>query len=249
MTISVLWRRSSNFYTSKENYLDPVCLSRHLPIIWVKSLQRFSSREKGIRKPFPSILLKLHLIPIPSLQLKKLPGSTILKCKWKNYFLYSKNLKLKTRLKICYQCKSLPFGTKVEYIFEFWLLLPAITKIQCRGLLEFLMIHPLSPQLDVPQGRIQKCYLYYRIWLQNRAVRRQKKGASYRRLRRLSRRLHSKCCIGGFRETGLALVIVLRCDWPLCDIWFKSYEHFKIKMFLVQASYRRLEKRRRLGAF
>ena len=23
---------------------------------------------------------------------------------------------------------------------------------------------------------------------------------------------HSKCCIGGFRETGLALVIVLRCD-------------------------------------
>ena len=24
--------------------------------------------------------------------------------------------------------------------------------------------------------------------------------------------IHSKCCIGGFRETGLALVIVLRCD-------------------------------------
>ena len=24
--------------------------------------------------------------------------------------------------------------------------------------------------------------------------------------------MHSKCCIGGFRETGLALVIVLRCD-------------------------------------
>ena len=69
-----------------------------------------------------------------------------------------------------------------------------------------------------------------------------------RAVRRQKRRLHSKCCIGGFRETGLALVIVLRCDWPLCDIWFKSYEHFKIKMFLVQASYRRLEKRRRLGA-
>ena len=33
-------------------------------------------------------------------------------------------------------------------------------------------------------------------------------------------------------ETGLALMIILRCDWPLCDIWFKSYEHFKIKMFL-----------------
>ena len=44
--------------------------------------------------------------------------------------------------------------------------------------------------------------------------------------------IHSKCCIGGFRETGLALVIVLRCDWPLCDLRFKSYEHFKIKMFL-----------------
>ena len=24
--------------------------------------------------------------------------------------------------------------------------------------------------------------------------------------------IHSKCCIGGFRETGLAFVIVLRCD-------------------------------------
>ena len=24
--------------------------------------------------------------------------------------------------------------------------------------------------------------------------------------------IHSKCCIRGFRETGLALVIVLRCD-------------------------------------
>ena len=44
--------------------------------------------------------------------------------------------------------------------------------------------------------------------------------------------IHSKCCIGGFRETGLTLVIVLRCDWPLCDLRFKSYEHFKIKMSL-----------------
>ena len=33
-------------------------------------------------------------------------------------------------------------------------------------------------------------------------------------------------------DLGLALVIVLRWDWPLCDIWFTSYEHFKIKMFL-----------------
>ena len=33
-------------------------------------------------------------------------------------------------------------------------------------------------------------------------------------------------------DLGLALVIVLRWDWPLCDIWFTGYEHFKIKMFL-----------------
>ena len=50
--------------------------------------------------------------------------------------------------------------------------------------------------------------------------------------------IHSKCCIIGFRDTGLTLVIVLRCDWPLCDLRFKSYEHFKIKMFLGEASYR-----------
>ena len=44
--------------------------------------------------------------------------------------------------------------------------------------------------------------------------------------------IHSKCCIGGFRETDLTLVIVLRCDWLLCDLRFKSYEHFKSKTFL-----------------
>ena len=44
--------------------------------------------------------------------------------------------------------------------------------------------------------------------------------------------IHSKYCNRGFSETGLALVVVLRCDWPLCDLRFKSYEHFKIKMFL-----------------
>ena len=44
--------------------------------------------------------------------------------------------------------------------------------------------------------------------------------------------IHSKCCIGGFRVTGLALVVVLRCDWPLCDLRIKSYEHFKLKIFL-----------------
>ena len=76
-----------------------------------------------------------------------------------------------------------------------------------------------------------------------RAVRRQKKSRQKRRLVQAPQApfkapIHSKCCIGGFRETGLALVIVLRCDWPLCDIWFKSYEHFKIKMFLGEASYR-----------
>ena len=66
-------------------------------------------------------------------------------------------------------------------------------------------------------------------------MRRQKKSRQKRRLVQAPQApfkapIHSKCCIGGFRETGLALVIVLRCDWPLCDIWFKSYEHFKIKM-------------------
>ena len=103
----------------------------------------------------------------------------------------------------------------------------------------------------------------------DRAVRRQKR-CQKRRIVQVPQApfkapIHSKCCIRGFRETGFALVIVLRCDWPLCDIWFKSYEHFKIKMFLGEASYRprtglvqasyrprtgafyrRLEKRRRL---
>ena len=79
--------------------------------------------------------------------------------------------------------------------------------------------------------------------LLTRAVRRQKKSRQKRRLVQAPQApfkapIHSRCCIGGFRETGLALVIVLRCDWPLCDIWFKSYEHFKIKMFLGEASYR-----------
>ena len=44
--------------------------------------------------------------------------------------------------------------------------------------------------------------------------------------------IHSKCFIGGFKVTGLALEVVLRCDWPLCDLRFKSYEHFKLKIFL-----------------
>ena len=44
--------------------------------------------------------------------------------------------------------------------------------------------------------------------------------------------IQSKCCIRGFRVTGLALVVILRCDWPLCDLRFKSYEHFKSKIFL-----------------
>ena len=87
----------------------------------------------------------------------------------------------------------------------------------------------------------------YLSWLLSdtvtRAVRRQKKSRQKRRLVQAPQApfkapIHSRCCIGGFRETGLALVIVLRCDWPLCDIWFKSYEHFKIKMFLGEASYR-----------
>ena len=44
--------------------------------------------------------------------------------------------------------------------------------------------------------------------------------------------IHSKYCNRGFSETGLALVVVLRCDWPLCDLRFKSYEHFKLKIFI-----------------
>ena len=44
--------------------------------------------------------------------------------------------------------------------------------------------------------------------------------------------IHSKYCNRGFSETGLALVVVLRCGWPLCDLRFKSYEHFKLKIFL-----------------
>ena len=70
-----------------------------------------------------------------------------------------------------------------------------------------------------------------------RAVRRQKKSRQKRRLVQAPQApfkapIHSRCCIGGFRETGLALVIVLRCDWPLCDLRIKSYEHFKLKIFL-----------------
>ena len=79
---------------------------------------------------------------------------------------------------------------------------------------------------------------HHNVWtVGTRAVRRQIKRRQKRRLLQAPQApfkalAHSKCCIGGFRETGLALVIVLRCNWPLCDIWFKSYEHFTIKMFL-----------------
>ena len=53
--------------------------------------------------------------------------------------------------------------------------------------------------------------------VQTRAVRRQKKSRQKRRLVQAPQApfkapIHSRCCIGGFRETGLALVIVLRCD-------------------------------------
>ena len=36
----------------------------------------------------------------------------------------------------------------------------------------------------------------------------------------------------GFRVTGLALVIILRCDWPLCDLRFKNYQHLKLEIFI-----------------
>ena len=39
-------------------------------------------------------------------------------------------------------------------------------------------------------------------------------------------------CNRCFRETGLALVVILRCNWPMCDLRFKSYKHFKSKIFL-----------------
>ena len=89
-------------------------------------------------------------------------------------------------------------------------------------------------------AKVNKTDVFFKIL--TRAVRRQKKSRQKRRLVQAPQApfkapIHSRCCIGGFRETGLALVIVLRCDWPLCDIWFKSYEHFKIKMFLGEASY------------
>ena len=55
------------------------------------------------------------------------------------------------------------------------------------------------------------------IGIATRAVRRQKKSRQKRRLVQAPQApfkapIHSRCCIGGFRETGLALVIVLRCD-------------------------------------
>ena len=37
-----------------------------------------------------------------------------------------------------------------------------------------------------------------------------------------------KCCCWCFRWIGLALVVILRCVWPLWDFSFRSYEHFKI---------------------
>ena len=42
------------------------------------------------------------------------------------------------------------------------------------------------------------------------------------------RLLHSKGCCWCFRWIALALVVILRCDWPLWDFSFRSYEHFKI---------------------
>ena len=77
----------------------------------------------------------------------------------------------------------------------------------------------------------------FRLSVQNRAVEVPKKRRLKRRLLQAPQApfkapIHSKCCIGGFRETGLALVIVLRCDWPLCDLRFKSYQHLKLKIFI-----------------
>ena len=46
--------------------------------------------------------------------------------------------------------------------------------------------------------------------------------------RRLYPTLHSKGCCWCFSWIALALVVILRCVWPLWDFSFRSYEHFKI---------------------
>ena len=35
-----------------------------------------------------------------------------------------------------------------------------------------------------------------------------------------------KCCSWCFRDIAIALVVILRCVWPMWDSPFKSYEHF-----------------------
>ena len=52
----------------------------------------------------------------------------------------------------------------------------------------------------------------------------------------LSRLLHSKCCFC-FRWIALALVVILRCVWPLWDFSFRSYEHLKNNIFSVAFCY------------
>ena len=64
-----------------------------------------------------------------------------------------------------------------------------------------------------------------------------KKAPATGACRRLLRRLYIVYTVytmlhKGFRVTGLALVIILRCDWPLCDLRFKSYQHLKLKIFI-----------------
>ena len=44
-------------------------------------------------------------------------------------------------------------------------------------------------------------------------------------LNRLYPPLHIKCCFWCFKWIALALVVILRCVWPLWDFSFKSYEH------------------------
>ena len=52
----------------------------------------------------------------------------------------------------------------------------------------------------------------------------------------LSRLLHSKC-FWWFRWIALALVVILRCVWPLWDFSFRTYEHLKNNIFSVAFCY------------
>ena len=51
------------------------------------------------------------------------------------------------------------------------------------------------------------------------------------------RLFHSKCCFWCFSWIALALVVILRCVWPLWDFLFRSYEYLKNNIFSVAFCY------------